>query len=411
MGAEILHGTAELNAALQRRNGLLEELHHTEMGRTTSDPRLAAFAGAVLLEYDRSPFFKQIIDRYAFKRADIEQPSMAENVLFRAIQKQELRRELLDGVRYPYPEPHDSIAVWRRDLQELTAPGSQELPEIEDDLAHRHSKANIVDRYKSFLFLLALGRGRFDRPTNIIDFGCSQNHGLKRLAIPPDATLQFDFSETTLIDRSSGTSDVRASHTFNTLLQYTGGVGDSVGIDLDDMHAPDVREWAKTSTFKPQELLDVQTVAKYEILDSIGNLPNARINFLQRNIVTMDIEDFKEQTGGLSGDLVIMSALLHQLSPSNRLAVIEKARQLVKPNGLIVIQDFARVNPADKTSLQFYKHWFANPYRFRTLITSKESQFREFSEVIQWFDGRCKVGKLGPGLRLLPQTVRYGLSS
>src|SRR3954452_11511820 len=88
----------------------LDEVRDNEFANVPGkDPRIASFSSAVLLEYKGNPDFNCLIDEWLLARDDIEQPSLAANILLRVFQKQLLRKDNEDGRKYPYPEPYDSV--------------------------------------------------------------------------------------------------------------------------------------------------------------------------------------------------------------------------------------------------------------------------------------------------------------
>ena len=374
---------------------LLEELRNYSKGLGTPghDERIASFSFAAVLEYKKEGPFKDVLDEFVYTRTDIKQPSLAVNILLRAVQKQLLRRDTLDARANPYPEPYERVLPWGVALRSLSERGTPEYNDLLDDLHNRTPQSNIVERYKSLALIIQLMRGQFDRRPNLLDIGCSQNHGLKRLGLRKEVgTLPFRDIE--VVGQGGIEDKRRKSRVLNTLLQYSHDIGDSIGVDIKPLDDPKSKEWAYACSFYPSELLDSRRVANYDLLDA-AEPTEPRISFYQADFANLSVEHLAETLGQPAVDMASVITLLSQVSqPEKRQRILDNARSTLKPHGLLVVQDFVHVDQKDFTNLQFYKNWFLRPYRYRTCIAEGSDGFQKFYEIMRWDNGRCNKVQL-----------------
>ncbi|HSX36814.1 MAG TPA: class I SAM-dependent methyltransferase [Patescibacteria group bacterium] len=414
----------------ERRDRFLEEIQDNSVNNRL-DPRINSFSSAVMLEYGATSAFRELLDSSLLARSDVEQPSLQANILLRSIQKQLLRRENKYPKQFPYPEPYESVLAWRKDIRALSVSDTTERAELIHDLSTRYPLSNIVERYKAFSLITQLMRGRFDRRPNIIDVGCSQNLGLKKLALKPmesdkpwQPAVSFGSFGEVVVTGGSKQRNQDRSDTINKLLRYNRAIGNSVGIDIEPIDDPDVKEFARACSFYPSELLPAQPTkplvaeldnpppvdqaAEYDFLDSL-NPDQPKISFFQGDFTNLDTAELTKKTGVSSADMVTISTVLDQVSQEARDSMLATARRLVKPHGLIVVQDF--VHALSPTELEFYDNWFEQPYRYRTLISDGESSFTEFHELFRWYNGRCKRLQLGRAISRLAISEGLGLAA
>lgn len=399
----------------QRIAAFEQEISNNSIAITApgKDEHIASFSSAVRLEYAAGSQFRTLVNETLLSREDIRQPSLAANILLRVFQKQLLRRENKYPQTHPYPGPYTSVLPWRRVIREMTSPQASELAEIAYDLSNRLPQSNIVERYKSFSIILQLMHGVFDRKPNVLDVGCSQNLGLKRLALGSTAFDTWEILPFNPIAVSGvgGIHDKeRKSRMLNTLLQYTYGVGDSTGVDIHPINDEDSKEWAKACSFYPQELLDQRLVTNYDLLDYVEPT-RANIRFYQANFGSLTRADIRSiNRDKHKFDMVTFSTVLNQVSEEERESMLDNARKLIKPHGLIVVQDFARLRSERALGLQFYDNWFGRPYRYRTFIADNSDDFQSLHEIMRWDNGRCNKLQLNRSIGRLALAAEFGLT-
>lgn len=282
--------------------------------------------------------------------------------------------------------------------------------ELEHDLFNRHLQTNVADRYKSVPPLIGWLREnqRVGERVSILDIGSSVNHGLKKLSLmdilpgelfsptraflPADSVRPWkDFSESEeLTDR------------INTLQNTPVGLSVGVGIDREDMSTPDNEEWAR-ACLTPREHQD-GTVDNHDKLDMIRP-PNVR--FVKRDLLNPD--ESRDLHGSPEDnpffDVVTIFTVMNQLSPSDRYRLTSIARRHVKETGLLVIQDFARVNPDLDIEIDFLFQDWNRHFSYRTIVMDMQERGR-YQEAMLFDGGRCKAFQPALGRFALGQSGR-----
>jgi SAM-dependent methyltransferase len=244
--------------------------------------------------------------------------------------------------------------------------------------------------------------GRLSKFPLVLDVGCSQNHGLIKLAsdsvwrrplFRPIAATRPLSSES--VGAAAIEPDALATHRLNALLGSSLTFGYGIGVDIAPMHHPDVKKWARSNSFYPKELLDIDRVEEYDTLDTIRpqNVSFMELDFLKPEQAPY-LHNPSDDWHGFQ--VVMMSTVLHQLSAEDRVTMLDVAKRCVRPDGIIVVQDFAHLDPADPSQLVFYERWNDEPYRYRTFIIDMQDP-GQLQEVFVWDSGRCRALQIGLG--------------
>jgi len=364
----------------ERMLGFMHELHTQADERATGDSRIAAFAIAASRAVTQNDNFRSTIHELLDFRPDIS-PNYAVNLTLRAIQKQ-LTRE---SYRRKYPEAYTNPDLWSRAIAEVSNPTNlAENDEFMWDIMYRHVQSNIAERYKSFTLLMHLMRNRFEDAPSILDIGCSQNQGLKRIAI--SHILPFAPFQSVIEDgREAPGLEIQI---LNRLVGTPLKLGPSIGIDI--MHPRDVsnKEWARSCSFYPSELLLDQRREEYDLLDTAEP---PQVGFYAADFTHFDHEDFSKESPVKKFDMVTFSTVLYQISDeAQRQKMLDNARRLMKPNGLIIVQDFVTVDPADNTRMVFHPNWFEHTFLYATMVIDPLDPTGQIREVFRWENGRCR---------------------
>ena len=372
----------------ERMLGFLHELHTQADERATGDSRIAAFAIAASRSVTQNENFRKTIQELLEFRPDIS-PNYAVNLTLRALQKQ-LNRE---AYRREYPEAYTDPELWGQAITEVTNPTNlAENDEFMWDIMYRHVQSNIAERYKSFVLLMHLMGNRFGENPSILDIGCSQNQGLKRIAF--SHMLPFTPFQSIIQDGHEAPS--LEMQILNRLVGTPLQLGPSVGIDI--MHPRDVsnKEWARSCSFYPSELLIDQRREEYDLLDTAEP---PQVGFYAADFSEFDHDDFNANSQTTKFDLVTFSTVLYQVSDEGqRQKMLDNARRLLKPHGLIVVQDFATVDPNDKTKMVFHPNWFEHTYLYGTMVIDPLDPTGQVHDVFRWENGRCKRMAAGSDL-------------
>jgi hypothetical protein len=250
----------------------------------------------------------------------------------------------------------------------LDTPSQKE--DLLSDVANMNVQSNISERYKSLHAVMQLYGPRYGADISVLDVGCSQNHGLKRLG------LGVGFTE---VDEAG---DVGVNAALSKPSVITRGLGVDV-VPITDRS----KQWARACSFYPSELLDEAKVHLYDKLNA-AELPT--VGFECVDLLTQDLPE--------KFTIIFASTFMYQLSATDRIHMQQKFRSLLAPNGIIVYQDFVEINRTSPTGLHFYDDWHGMPYQYRTVIEDSALWQHELKELYQWENGRCMRVQAGADL-------------
>jgi hypothetical protein len=69
--------------------------------------------------------------------------------------------------------------------------------------------------------------------------------------------------------------------------------------------------------------------------------------------------------------------------------MLHNGKRHLKPGGILVVQEFAQVDPADPQKLYLPDNFDAEPYLYRTLIYDTQLPDAGLQEFIRWENGRA----------------------
>jgi hypothetical protein len=292
--------------------------------------------------------------------------------------------------------PHEGVPDdWAEKINELLDdPVSHES--IFESLMTRSLQTNVPDRYKSvhLIFKWLEANGRLGRAPLWMDIGCSQNFGMKRAWTMGkiDTEGRFDsYSDTEVYIPDEQHQDLvrhpRLTEAVGFLLNQEVRFHIGTGLDKQDMYDPEVRLWAK-SCLRPTEISSPQKGS----FDYFDNINPKQVTFTQLDVLSEDATQFMEVSSDDIGNYDVVSAvtMAYQLSEPERLKLFEVINRYARPNGVVIIQDFAQLDPQDTARLKFEDDWFAMPYNYRTFIFDKLRPEAGFKEIMHWSSGRCE---------------------
>jgi hypothetical protein len=378
---------ATANPHSERMLGFLHELHTQSDPRSTGDERIAAFAVAANRSIYDDEHFRNVIDGLLSDRSELA-PSYAVNLVLRALQKQLSRRPDSTG----YPDAYTTPEPWRDSIAWVSEPeNTAEHYDFVADLTYRQVQSNVAERYKSIALIAQLMSPRLSEHPTILDVGCSQNQGLKKLAL----SGQIPFAPFHSMSEQPPERTRLETEILNKLLVRAVPLGPSIGIDA--IHADDAnnKEWARSCSFYPSELLNDHRREEYDLLE-MAHPP--QVGFYQADFADLDIDDLLRQSPSERFDIVSFSTVLYQVSEEQRATMIANARKLLKPSGLIVIQDFVTLDEQDHTKLVFHPNWFEYSYIYTTVVIDPLDTTGRAHEVFRWENGRCNKMKAGRDL-------------
>lgn len=373
----------------ERIDGLLESLRIKARHPDGKDKYIGAYAVAMaeVVEEQREGDFLQTV----FTHRPSLHGGYAANLLLRGAQKQKLDLQSEFAER-SYPEGYDAPGKWGGFLRRLIS-NANDYPDFSYDMQVRNIQSNISERYKGIKLAAHMYRRSLGENPTILDIGCSQNLGLKKIALVP----RFKFDKVKVRHHGRfGISpilidDVSRSLRANRLINSKLDIGPSVGVDLpfDERNERQERLWARACSFYPSELLNDNLRRRYVNFQNADTPDKVKIAYADaRSPTQLDSAVGVKQ----KFDLVSLSTILYQLSPSNRICLLENAMKKAKKDGLLVVQDFAKVVDDHDGNLEFIDDWTKQSYSYRTNIIDMKHEGAGFKEAFAWESPRCRGG-------------------
>ncbi|MBX4199329.1 class I SAM-dependent methyltransferase [Candidatus Saccharibacteria bacterium] len=409
--------------ALSPRLEALSRAYSEEMETPTGDDRvIAAYAEAAMQEIHSD--FGRLLDSAFDFRDTYKHPIDAHHAVQLTLRV--LQRQMLKHYPHTYPMDFFTPEAWREKINELI--GNPDIAsDIEGDLIIREVQSNVVERYKAFKLIGHMYRDRIGDNPEILDVGCSLNLGLKKLAI--DGRYPFGRIEVGSPGGEGFISDEQLTDAANILLASRLAIGASMGVDVFISHNndnADTKEWVRACSFYPRELLKPALLMEFNDLQSetggttgyytgdfsnSAEMENLHIHFSQLKWEAehpeykSSHESLMELIERLHGphpdeeifDMVTFSTSMYLMSWHERIRALKRAKRLVKPTGLIVIQDFAEQVPLGKTKLRFHNNFHYDSMPYRTYALDPRAPELDPQHIFSWETGRCQRLRLGLG--------------
>lgn len=334
-----------------------------------------------LLEADTSvqDLFTGIISTRLKRNNELDFTYLA-NLTVRSVQNAVLSCDYED-----YPRAFKNVDIWRNELPDiLKSRGRASESQFLADMLLREINSNLSERYKTVQWL---GHLSLDGSMTMLDIGCSQNHGLVHLS-SVDKLPFGDVTANVTVD-DEVTTDEEITRKLNMLSHTPLNVEDGWGFDVWPIYDEALRDWVRSSSFRPEELEDETAVKRYEMLSNARGLTN--IHSLHSRYYT-DPEIIEQILPDKQFDIVTMLTLLYQLSLDDRRAMHEIARDHVAPGGLLLIQDGVSIPDTENFALdevEFDSEYFNAPDNYVALVSVDDSA-GAFQELGRFDSGRCR---------------------
>lgn len=347
---------------------------------TEEDPAnhtLAVFAEAALHALDE-PYFRDLVQDMFDTRPDLPTP-YAVKLLERVYQA-----DLLEH-NPEYPIGYHRVDAWLKEFsdvnEDMTRGGI-----VWHSLMYRNLQSNVAERYKTIKLLTGLVRERFDEPPTHLDVGSSVLHGDIKLAfnqMHEPMRVPFGHIEVVKGERNNNAPDRYLTKLANIALQQQVEFGPMMGIDITDVDDPVTKQWVKSCSFYPDELLDERRVSEYDELDQLD--PNhERVKVFRDDFAAFDFRKFREVSPVDTYDIITFSTVFYQVSPHERTAMLVNASQLLSPRGIIVIQDGVGGD-------------FSKRFNYVTSVIDSTEDNPSEQTVFRWETPRCRKVMLGLG--------------
>lgn len=334
---------------------------------------LSIFAEAALKALDE-PHFRQLLEDVFLMRPELPMATTVK-LLERVFQADALQH---DPANYPYrtvPEWLDHFSLVNEDFLRGGV--------VWHSLMHRNLQSNIAERYKSVKLMGALLEDRFERPPTHLDVGSSVLHGDIKLAFN-DVDVPFGPIE---IVKPTGEHSYERDQYFtklaNIALKQQVQFGSMVGVDITNVDDPVTRQWVKSCSFYPDELLDENKVREYKVLDELD--PNhERVQVFRGDFANLDFKAFREVSPAEGYDIITFSTIFYQVETHERVAMLVNASQLLSDRGIIIIQDGIGGD-------------FSKNYNYVTSVIDSTARHPSEQVILRWEKPRCQRAALGMG--------------
>lgn len=303
-------------------------------------------------------------------------PQHLTNLIFRVVQYV----ELFERKNPDYPTRYTEPAQWKDEIQQLL---NEDEPLIEEFLLTKDTVTTIYQRYAGTQATLNLVFP--NQNIRVADFGCGGNYGLPGIS----KNIPFD-----PID------DETPDQKVTQLLKNEAKVKEGLAIDKIDPLDIEQKKWRIACSFYPRELSQIANVMILE--SAVRDIENVR--FLEADLLNLKVNHANGTLPQAHFDAVAINTVLYQLSEDEREKVLDVAERSIKPNGIIIVQDFAEQNIADLSQLKFTRNWFKEPFSYRTFIRKGKNPV--FHEFLQWSDGRCRKVRAGKDFQQLTEVNR-----
>ena len=347
---------------------------------TEEDPAnrtLAVFAEAALRALGE-PYFRELVQDMFEARPDLPTP-YAVKLLERVYQADLLQHDP------EYPAGYHETEAWLKEFADVNE-DMLRSGVVWHSLMYRNLQSNVAERYKTIKLLAALTQERFDEPPSHLDVGSSVLHGDIKLAfnrMHEPERVPFGHIDVVDRERSVATPNRYLTELANTALRQQVEFGPMMGIDITDVDDPVTKQWVKSCSFYPDELLDKKRVSEYDELDRLDP-HHERVQVFRGDFAAFDFRKFRDVSPVESYDIITFSTVFYQVSPHERTAMLVNASQLLSPRGLIVIQDGVGGD-------------FSKRFNYVTSVIDSTEDNPSEQTVLHWETPRCQRVMLGLG--------------
>ena len=348
---------------------------------TEDDPdnrTLAVFAEAALQALDE-PYFRELILDIYEARPDIE-PAYAVKLLERVYQADLLQHDP------NYPEGYRDKDAWLKEFAQVNEDMLRNGV-VWHSLMYRNLQSNVAERYKTIKLLAAVIEDRFDEPPSHLDVGSSVLHGDIKLAFNRmQEPERVPFGLVDIVEageQGAFTSSPHLTQLANTALKQHIEFGPMMGIDITDVDDPVTRQWVKSCSFYPDELLNQQRVAEYDELEQLDPT-HERVQVFRGDFAAFDFREFRKVSPVERYDIITFSTVFYQVSSRERTAMLVNASQLLSDRGIIVIQDGVGGD-------------FSRRYNYVTSVIDSTERNPTEQTLLRWETPRCQRAMLALG--------------
>lgn len=367
-----------------------EELQ-SQIDEEGGDPYFKACYQAQIEALEVNPDFKKVLEDYLWVNHE-RTPSYHGNHIARALQYMVLGK----ASRYDYPHAWNQPYLWGIVIQEVSKPGSRGRARFEESLTWPLA-SNVARRALPLAALLGKMRqeGRVGDEVNVLEVGCSQMQLLTKLAIlhsgPVDkVTAEKKVTRYTEDDKpyDAYEFDEHGTLVLERWLESAPNVR-GTGTDILDAYDPVIRDWARSNSLRPKDLVDNGGVLAeaYDLLEA--SRPDS-IRFHQADFSKLSREDRKALMDGDGYDVVFFPTINNQIGRRNERIFNQNADRFVKKDGIVVEQDFSVPDPTDPSRMLRYQHWFRDPHAYGLSARRADDPEKKYHHIMTADTSRCE---------------------
>lgn len=327
-----------------------------------NDPVLGSLYTVVLDMVNHNNTMADILKSVKRRRPDVTNTHLI-NLLPRTLQLMRLREHDVSRIA-----TLTTAQQWEAELAQVLS--DEPTRRTWEDLLVKKSTTTTV--YQRFVGPKVLISHLFDNlPVSLADLGCGGNYAL------PGMELEEPFKPI---------ADETPNQVVTRLLSERVTLKKGLALDREKPDDKEVIEWRLACRY-PAELRQIPEIVAFEEKLRRGS---KKVDFLQVDLVKVDLDWLPKRVV----DVANLSTILYQLNPDEQVAVLTRAKRLLRPDGILVVQDFAAKDPNSPTSLRFDESWSGKKYGYRTLLACEKTGWT-FREALQWQGGRCNAVRAG----------------
>lgn len=366
--------TIEIPASNRLVEATLLEMRRQAELPPGNDRIIGSFYQAMTLDPRNHTEIKSILQDVAGSRPSMTAEYLT-NLLFRTFQYAEIQ---IVG-NSSYPTGLDNPESWETEIEKIMAENKDKVREI---LLTKDTTTTIYQRYAGPRSILG---AKFSGKTiNYADFCCGGGYG------PLGIVQKEPFGA--IHDETPGEAVAK-------FLNQPLEINQAWGVDKDNPMDPAALPWRRACQVYPSE---------FQMLPEISAMEEAmyakdRVKFVQAD-VTRNSLDHGTIPDHSCDAVSIVTGLYQNQTAVEQKAVFANAVALLKPDGLVIVQDFARKSESGDKLLDFAVSW-PEKFSYRTFVHDPKSP-EEILEVLQWGNGRCKEVRAGADFDKFLEKIR-----
>lgn len=322
----------------------------------------------------------------------------AANLILRSVQHELLK--IKDEINYPIDFLNASkwiVAIddIYKDPREFDDLGNTRRDSLDVNLSWRVVQTNIPERYKGVKLAYAYYKEIFDGPVNALEVGSSLQTGWTKLIVGDHFknldVISYD-------DSGLRVKDEAASRTVNLAINGNMPVGYVVGNDLFHPRDRDTQSWVR-SQFRPSEYLKPTELEKFDrYVEASYMLPN-------QAFIRGDFSDSKtcqniqnelmriSEKSTTKFDMLTVITTIYEGTPAEIKGVIENGAELLKDDGVMIIQEPLVVDPYAPHGMKFLDN-FRVPGAYKTVAVRPHKDGFKPVVLASYSDGRCTAAEI-----------------